>query len=106
MSKSKPKSKLSESTIERLLLCMEENGEISQAASKIIRFGPEGTHPDNPTGPTNLEHFCCELGGLAAILSLMEDNQELDLELIDTAQDAKLRTIGRYTKHQGAYREF
>lgn len=80
---------------------MEECAEVSQAASKIIRFGFQSKHPRFQDGPTNFEHLNTELGGLCAIINLMNTNKEISLEQIDKAQDDKLATIHKYTTHQG-----
>lgn len=100
MTKSKHKSKVSSAQEERLLLLMEECAEVSQAASKIIRFGFESKHPDNPQGPTNRVHLETEIGGLCAILELLENNKEISLEQIEFFQKEKLKTISKYTSFQ------
>ena len=92
-------STVNESYEERLNLLQEEGGEIVQAASKILRFGPNSYHPRNP-GPSNREHLEEEIGGFCAILTLLAKAGEISEEECAKHELAKLRSIEKYTKYQ------
>jgi len=92
-------SSLSDAAEERLNLLQEESGEVVQAASKILRFGPYSYHPRNP-GPSNQEHLEEEIGGFCAILTLLARAGEISEERCAKYELEKLKEIGRYTKYQ------
>jgi NTP pyrophosphatase (non-canonical NTP hydrolase) len=85
--------------IERLNLLQEECAETIQAASKVLRFGYEGSHPKNK-GLNNKEHLEEEIGNVCAILTLMSLSQDIDEEECSKYESEKLKTIGKYTNHQ------
>lgn len=55
---------------ERLLLTrvIEECAEVIQACTKILRFGPDDHHPDDPDEISNLVRLRAELSDLRATL--------------------------------------
>lgn len=74
------------------LLVSEECGEISQAASKCIRFTAEHSHYET----SNLERLNVELGDLFSVLHLLE--KELSYKFDPTFNEAKLHRIEEYMK--------
>ena len=58
--------------VEYLLVCLtEEAAEISQAACKIQRFGPDNS--ETSTAKTNIEKLITEVNDLVAILELLSE---------------------------------
>ena len=58
--------------IEHLFVCLtEEAAEISQAACKIQRFGPDNS--ETTTTKTNIEQLTTEINDLVAILELLSE---------------------------------
>ena len=62
-------SKLTKTQYEIMNITMEECAEVTQAISKIFRFGLESVHPE--TGINNKEHLETEIGDLRAMLELL-----------------------------------
>lgn len=62
-----------------LILLMEEGAEVTQAASKVLRFGPDGTFPGNQF--TALDRLTTELGDLYTVVEMLR-NQGLRLPII------------------------
>lgn len=59
--------------IEHLLtVLMEECAEVTQAASKILRFGPGDRDPTKPDAPDNLQHLKQEITDLLAAMDMLE----------------------------------
>ncbi len=99
---------LSPAEVERLVLLIEESGEIIQAATKILRHGYESTHPDKPhrTNRMDLEK---EIGhfNIALVLmtqSIVEDGTiDLNLEHINNSEYEKSLSISKYLHHNHFY---
>ena len=80
-----------------LVLLIEECAEVSQRATKILRFGfndPAGTEPDQPY--TNEERLVQEVNDLEAVLDLLFKNKPFYKSLIH--QNRKKEKIQKYTK--------
>lgn len=56
---------------EALTILIEECGEVIQACTKIIRFGPNNFHPDVPD-ELNSDLLTKELGHVAAMMHVLE----------------------------------
>jgi NTP pyrophosphatase (non-canonical NTP hydrolase) len=77
--------------VERLVLLIEECGEVIQAASKVLRHGWEGSYVNGEKNRTSLER---ELGDVLAILSLMgERNSDIHLNAIRVYSGQKLEKL-------------
>ena len=75
-----------------LLLClMEEAAEISQAASKCLRFGPDDVY----NGCTNLENLIYELNDMYAVIDELKDLGVTLDERVALKED-KHRRLARY----------
>lgn len=64
-------------TRELMNITLEECAEVTQAISKIFRFGFESCHPNNP-GYSNKMHLEEEVGDLLCMLQLLEEKGILD----------------------------
>lgn len=71
---------------ERLVLLIEECGEVIQAATKVLRHGYGGAGPGRENNRTMLSR---EVGDLHAILGLMTARRDLDFEELSKATLSK-----------------
>lgn len=78
---------------EILTILMEECAEVTQAASKLLRFGKE-KHPD--TGLSNSLVLATEMGDLEAIMSMTEDAGLVDRETIGHANMRKRERLAYF----------
>lgn len=74
---------------EILLITQEECAEVSQAISKVFRFGMDDEHK----GQTNREHLEEELGDLLCMIDLLIENGIVSEAAVMTAQKAKLQKL-------------
>lgn len=80
-----------------LILLMEEAAEISQRASKALRFGLDETQPDQEL--TNEERIVQEVTDLTAVIELLK-TEGVDLSCHDLAAiDFKKEKIERYLNY-------
>lgn len=98
------------SELEYLMICLGEEGtEVSQAASKIARFGL-GNHYKE-TDPTNLDNFITEVNDVFAVVELLQEHANQfhcdlrltnirDQSLID-AKKQRLTKFIEYSKFRG-----
>ena len=70
---------------EILLITQEECAEVTQAISKVFRFGMD----DEYKGQTNREHLEEEVGDLLAMVDLMIEHNIIDTDSINVARAAK-----------------
>lgn len=94
---------LTNAQTERLDLLIEEAAEIIHAASKIKRFGFEGSNPFNRDAHSNRSHLEIEIGGLCAVLDLLTEAGEIEEDHCSSAQAIKAQEFkhGIFTKYQG-----
>lgn len=78
---------------ELLVILMEECAEVTQAASKLIRFGKEN-HPD--TGLSNSLVLATEVGDLEAITSMVEEARLVDRETVGNAAMRKRTRLAHF----------
>ena len=78
-----------------LIITMEECAEVQQIASKILRFGLDSYHPDDPTtsNSTRLEN---ELGDLLAMVDILEATGVVTIEGLKKAKDHKLDKLAKF----------
>ena len=74
---------------EILLIAQEECAEVTQAISKVFRFGMESEHK----GQTNRERLEEEVGDLMCMIDLMIDNGILSEAAVMTAKNEKLNKL-------------
>ena len=66
---------------EIMLICQEECAEVTQAISKVFRFGMEATH----NGATNRDRLTEEVGDLLCMIELMIEHKILNAEAVGKA---------------------
>ena len=83
---------------EHLLACLaEEGGEITQDATKCLRFGIHDRNVLNPTGPTNVERLVEELNDLMGVVCLLREAGVLPPDWHDHAKvAAKCRKVKKF----------
>lgn len=78
-----------ESDKEILLITQEECAEVTQAISKIFRFGFDSEH----RGVNNREHLEEEIGDLMCMIDLLIDNGIVSEAAVMTAKNEKLEKL-------------
>ncbi|UUV43242.1 hypothetical protein RCCWILLIS_70 [Rhodobacter phage RcCWillis] len=84
---------LTEAQIERLTFLIEECSEVIQEATKIIRFGFESFHPDDPKRLANRHRLMREMADLRAAYDMLTDAGDahpVNLALIEVSRGRKL----------------
>ena len=66
---------------EIMLICQEECAEVTQAISKVFRFGMDATR----NGATNRDRLTEEVGDLLCMIELMIERKILDAESVGRA---------------------
>ena len=85
---------MNETKIKEILdLLKEECGELIVAASKTTRWGPDSTW----NGRTNQENLTQEAGDVLALVGLLVEAKLLDLNELDTAREAKLEKLKKWS---------
>jgi NTP pyrophosphatase (non-canonical NTP hydrolase) len=74
-------------------LPQEECAEVTQAISKVFRFGIEGEH----NGFTNRERLEEEVGDLLCMIDLMIENQILDANVVHRATVNKRHKLAKWS---------
>ena len=74
-------------TNEILLITQEECAEITQAISKVFRFGWESCHPK--TGINNKEHLEEEIGDLLCMIDILVEKCIISDHKINIARECK-----------------
>lgn len=72
---------------EVLCITQEECAEVSQAISKIFRFGWDSCHPT--TGESNKDHLEVEIGDLLAMVDIMIETCLVSDDKVNAARIAK-----------------
>lgn len=85
--------------VELLLLLQEEAAEVSQAASKVIRFGLVSNYTDVPN--RNVQELAKELTDILAVISLLCERTDIGITINGITDPekihAKLDKISKYT---------
>lgn len=89
MNKFMKMKQMNEVNQEILLITQEECAEVTQAISKVFRFGMEDTHK----GETNREHLEEEIGDLMCMIDLLIDNGIVRESAVMTAKNEKLNKL-------------
>ena len=71
----------------KLVICMEECGELIRACSKVLRHGV--------TDPKYLENLTSEMGDVQAMISVVSTAYNLDPGLIEDAKQKRLAKMTR-----------
>ena len=81
---------------EILLIAQEECAEVTQAISKIFRFGFDAKHPKEKRN--NRERLEEELGDLLAMVELITDNNVgITVEGLETAKKNKFKKLKKWS---------
>lgn len=85
-----------ESDVKReiLLITQEECAEVTQAISKVFRFGFNSVH----NGVNNRQHLEEEIGDLMCMIDLMIDNGIVSEAAVMTAKNEKLNKLLTWSK--------
>jgi len=85
------------STKEVLLIMQEECAEVTQAISKVFRFGINSYHPS--TGLSNRESLVNELGDLLAMVDLILEDTTLNVtrEELENAKQSKFQKLTKWS---------
>lgn len=83
---------------ERLVLLMEECGEVIQAAAKALRHGYDSSHPAG--GYTNRENIEMECGHVKYAMLLLTEKLDLSGVEIQHSCTAKASSVKQYLHHQ------
>jgi NTP pyrophosphatase (non-canonical NTP hydrolase) len=75
---------------EIMLIAQEECAEVTQAISKVFRFGFSSVHP--VTGKSNIESLEEEIGDLECMLELMKSHKLVD------ANKVAIHKVAKYNK--------
>jgi NTP pyrophosphatase (non-canonical NTP hydrolase) len=78
---------------EILLIAQEECAEVTQAISKIFRFGIDGVH----NGRSNREHLEEELGDLQCMIDLMISERLINQEKMWSAHGRKMEKLKKWS---------
>ena len=78
---------------EIFLIAQEECAEVTQAISKIFRFGVDSSH----NGTSNQEHLDEEVGDLLCMIQLMIDYKMVNEEMVLSAKKAKLEKLKKWS---------
>ena len=79
-----------------LLIMMEECAEVTQAASKILRFGLDNSYE----GVSNRAHLETEIGDLLFLFDLLKECSIIDPENVAKATEAKRDKLARWSNLQ------
>jgi NTP pyrophosphatase (non-canonical NTP hydrolase) len=89
MNKFAKMKEINEVNREILLITQEECAEVTQAISKVFRFGMDDSHK----GETNREHLEEEIGDLMCMIDLLIDNGIVSESAVMTAKNEKLNKL-------------
>jgi NTP pyrophosphatase (non-canonical NTP hydrolase) len=86
-------TELIETNKEILLITQEECAEVTQAISKVFRFGMTGSY----NGVTNKEHLEEELGDLLCMIELLIASDMVDEMTVYNAKNAKMAKLAKWS---------
>lgn len=78
---------------EIMLICQEECAEVTQAISKVFRFGIDGEH----LGATNRERLEEELGDLLCMIEMLTEEGIIDPNVVAKAAQAKRAKLAKWS---------
>lgn len=83
---------------EVMAILQEECAEVTQAVSKIYRFGLDNLKPGKPK--TNKEHLQDEVGDLLAMVDILIHMGVLEAHGLDLAKRAKIEKLKKWSNIQ------
>lgn len=78
---------------EILLITQEECAEVTQAISKVFRFGFNDSH----NGVTNISHLNEEVGDLLCMIELLISNKIVSANAVEYARRAKYEKLKKWS---------
>jgi NTP pyrophosphatase (non-canonical NTP hydrolase) len=84
---------INEKLREILLITQEECAEVTQAISKVFRFGMDDVYPVKDGNPTNRENLEEELGDLLCMIILLMENEVVTKDGLKRARIKKLNKL-------------
>lgn len=85
---------------ELLIIMQEECGEVTQAISKIFRFGEDSFHPKDRKKITNQKQMEMEIGDILGILKFLIEEGHVDGEVIMKSAEDKMENLHKYMNTQ------
>jgi NTP pyrophosphatase (non-canonical NTP hydrolase) len=85
--------KMSNEQNEIMLICQEECAEVTQAISKVFRFGMESDH----NGRSNRQRLTEEVGDLLCMIELMIEHKILDAKEVGEAGLKKREKLSKWS---------
>lgn len=80
---------MNNSTKETLLILQEECAEVTQAVSKVFRFGFDSVWPESDIGPNNKQRLEEEVGDLLAMIDILVETSVLSDAGVNLARRMK-----------------
>jgi len=81
---------------ELLVIMQEECAEVTQAISKIFRFGEESYHPKDRKKITNSTHLETEIGDIMGVLKLLIEEGHINGDKIMKAAEDKVKKLDKF----------
>jgi len=78
---------------EIMMIAQEECAEVTQAISKVFRFGIDAIHNDK----TNKQRLEEEIGDLMCMFQLMDENNIIDWSMVSIASSMKKEKLKRWS---------
>lgn len=82
---------------EVMLIAQEECAEVTQAISKVLRFGFDSKHP--VSGISNTDSLNEEVGDLLCMINLMINKGVVDADAVQLAAEKKLNKLQTWSSH-------
>jgi NTP pyrophosphatase (non-canonical NTP hydrolase) len=82
-------------TRETLLITQEECAEVTQAISKVFRFGMDAQYPAG--APTNKQKLEEELGDLQAMLFILSQKGIINMKAVELAAEQKIEKLRKWS---------
>ena len=90
---------LTSAELERLALLAEEAAEIVQLVSKIIRFGKDSYHPNDPSETSNIELLEMECSHIFVAIHLLAQEDDINALKLNDHFDKKVTSINKFLKY-------
>jgi NTP pyrophosphatase (non-canonical NTP hydrolase) len=95
-------NELSDAQVERLAILMEEMGEATQAAAKVLRHGYFSYNPTVPISKRidNRYHLAVEIGHVYVAVDMLLNTLDISEQVVEDSMRAKKTSIKKYLHHQ------
>ena len=85
---------------ELLTILQEECAEVTQAVSKIFRFGEEGYHPKDRKKVKNITQLENEIGDIMGVMKYLLEEGHVDGERIMKAAEDKIKKLDEFMNNK------